>query len=321
MIKNQVTSIHASLNNVNWRFWAPRLLAGVIGLILLTAGLLKATDIGLFIRQIKSYGIITNSVFVAVGAWAIIVLECTLGTALLISYRPRVALPITIGLMLIFMGANIWAWFKGGVEDCGCFGAWVKRTPAEGVFEGIILLTAAFIAWINLRHVRINQARFRAWIVTSACVIGLGLPMAFGISISQFRDPQSNTIEAELLRVTLKRLDKIELNHGSYLIVLLDTECVHCQESVIDLNILTDDPDLPKVIALCPNDENQRKKFVEEFQPAFPIFRIKESIFWNLLGVGDVPRIILYRNQHIQKIWDQTTPHEDVIRKSILSEG
>lgn len=46
-----------------WRLWVPRLLAGAVGLILLTAGLLKTAEMELFIRQIRDYGIISQPIF------------------------------------------------------------------------------------------------------------------------------------------------------------------------------------------------------------------------------------------------------------------
>ena len=58
-----------------------------VGLILLGAAFMKATDMQLFIRQIRDYGIITHYVLVAVGAWGLIMVECALGVGLLVTTR------------------------------------------------------------------------------------------------------------------------------------------------------------------------------------------------------------------------------------------
>jgi hypothetical protein len=98
----------------------------------------------------------------------------------------------------------------------------------------------------------------------------------------------------------------------------MGTDCLHCKESVPALNALAEATDLPDVIALCTNEESQRIMFGEEFQPMFPIGKIAEDVFWRLLGDGDMPRVILVRNGHVQKVWDQKIPEKDKI-KAFLS--
>ena len=55
-----------------WRLLVHRLLAGAVGVILLTAGVLKATDMELFIGQIRDYGIISQSIVLTLSAWGLI---------------------------------------------------------------------------------------------------------------------------------------------------------------------------------------------------------------------------------------------------------
>jgi hypothetical protein len=51
-----------------WRFWVYRLPAGAVGVILLIAGLLKATDMELFIGQMGDYGIISQRIVLTLSA-------------------------------------------------------------------------------------------------------------------------------------------------------------------------------------------------------------------------------------------------------------
>lgn len=67
-------------------FWVPRLMAGIVGVILLTAALMKATDMEFFIRQMRDYGIIYRRDFLTLSAWGLIALEYTLGAGLLVFY-------------------------------------------------------------------------------------------------------------------------------------------------------------------------------------------------------------------------------------------
>jgi hypothetical protein len=66
-----------------WHLWV-RLPAGAVGLILLIAGLLKATDMELFIGQIRDYGIISQRIVLTLSTSGLIALECALGVGLLV---------------------------------------------------------------------------------------------------------------------------------------------------------------------------------------------------------------------------------------------
>ncbi|MFH1951198.1 MAG: MauE/DoxX family redox-associated membrane protein [Pseudomonadota bacterium] len=298
----------------HWRLWVPRLLAGAVGLILLTAGLLKATDMELFIGQIRDYGIISQHIVLTLSAWGLIAMECALGVGLLVFYRPRLILSLTAMLLLVFVGANSWAWLTGATEDCGCFGAWLKRTPEEAVLGNLMLLAATVLAWVGCRHSEEPQTRAKAWAVRTACLIGLMLPVAFGFTTSRISQPQWKEVEIELSQLQIRGLHNMDLGHGAYLIILMDTECLHCQEAVPELNRLAQETDLPPVIALCENEERQRMMFVEEFQAIFPIGQVREDVFWRLIADGNIPRIILVRDGRVQQVWDQKVPDKGRIK-------
>ncbi len=180
MSEKDVTSSHGAFKTPAWRLWTPRLLSGAVGLILLAAGLVKAMDMELFIRQIMDYGIVSERLLLILSAWGLIALECALGVALLVFYRPRLMLSLTAALLLIFAGATGWAWLTGVTEDCGCYGAWLKQTPGQALVGDLVLLAATAIAWAGCRHVQAPQTRTKAWAVTIACLSGLALPVVFG---------------------------------------------------------------------------------------------------------------------------------------------
>jgi len=104
------------------------------------------------------------------------------------------------------------------------------------------------------------------------------------------------------------------LRRGAYLIILMDTGCLHCQEVVPELNSLVEAAELPAVIGLSMNEDSERKAFVEQFQPLFSIGQIKEDIFWQLLDKGEIPRIILVNDRRVKKVWDETVPTAEMIR-------
>lgn len=296
-----------------WRSWVPRLLAGAVGLILLMAGLVKAMDMDLFIRQMRDYGIISQHVLLALSAWGLIALETALGIGLLIFYRPKITLALTSLLWITFLGATTWAWLTGATEKCGCFGAWVEYSPGQAVMENLILLVATLFAWAWCRESGRRHSLAKAWCVAIAFLIGATLPLAFGFPLSRISQSPWQTIEIELSKLQIRGPNGVDLSRGSHLIILMDTDCEHCKEALPELDALAEATDLPPVTALCPNGESGRTRFIEEFQPAFPLVQIEESVFFRLLGLGDVPRTILLKDMRVQRVWDRHVPDRKTI--------
>lgn len=294
--------------------WIARFLAGAVGIVFLTASLMKATDMAVFVRQVKAYGIITQPVFVVLSAWALIALQCALGVGLLVFYRPRLMLSLAAMLWLILLGGTSWAWITGATQDCGCYGSWLKNTPAEATIENMVLLALTITAGMGHAYSERQHTRAKAWAVGIACLMGLVLPIAFGFPISAVVNPQSKALDLEPRNLEIQGLEHIDLSRGDYLVVLIGTECLHCQETLPELDMLAEATDLPPVVALSANDEAERKMFTEKFQPLFPIGQISEEDFWRLLAEGELPRIMLLRNGHVQEVWDRTVPDMEEIK-------
>jgi hypothetical protein len=274
-------------------------------------------DMELFIRQIIEYGIISQRVAVALGAWGLIALECTLGMGLLVFYRPGLILSLTAFLWLIFVGATSSAWLTGTAEQCGCFGAWMKHSPGEAALGNLLLLAATVIAWVGYGRLHVPQTRAKAWAVIVACLTGLALPVTFGFPVSGINRPEPKAVGIELGDLQIHGLDHIDLRYGAHLIILMGTDCLHCQEAVPQLNMLAETTDLHSVVALCTSEESECVRFTEELQATFPIGQIKEDTFWRLLADGDIPRFILVRDQQVQQVWDQVAPDEAMIKAAL----
>lgn len=315
MTEENISSSQESYRPAGWRFWMPRVSAGLVGLILLTAGVSKAMDMELFVRQIRDYGIISHPVLLIASAWGMVALECVLGVGLLVFYRPRLTLSVTAALVLMFVVVNTWAWLTNAAEDCGCFGEWLKHTPGEAAFQNLVMLAVTALAWPGHRYVRKVRTRAKAWVVIIASVIGLTLPVLFGMpSLTPEKLPAK---VSGIGPIEVHGLEDVDLNEGTYLIVLMGTDCPHCHEAVPDLNVLSDTPDLPPLIALCTSKEQECIEFVEDFQPVFPIGHISEKLFWRLLSDGDMPRTILLQDGRIKRVWDLTVPDEGAVQAEL----
>jgi hypothetical protein len=97
----------------------------------------------------------------------------------------------------------------------------------------------------------------------------------------------------------------------------MDTDCEHCKGALPELDALAEATNLPPVTALCPNDKSARTRFIEEFQPAFPLVQIEESVFFRLLGIGEVPRTILLKDRRVHRVWDHHVPDRKMVETAI----
>lgn len=300
--------------------WLPRLLAGAVGLILLIAGLVKSTEMEIFIRQIRGYGIISDHTVLIVIAWGLTVAECVLGTALVTGFLPGITIPVSAFLMFIFLCATAWAWLTGVAEDCGCFGSWISRSPGEALLEDLLLLAALFPAWWGRRRRPVHPARLGYVSVSAAFLIGLCLPPAFGIPFSPSEPSPETRMDIRQELSGVQGIGPVEVKNGRRLVVLMETDCTHCRESVMELNFLAGEKEIPEMIALCPNDEEQVRLFRDQFRPVFPVGRVTGNTFWRLLGDGEIPRTMLLQDGNVLRVWDHKIPDmEEVV--SSLQEG
>jgi hypothetical protein len=296
------------------RIFSPRLLAAVIGIILLTAAILKAYNIELFIREIKDYQIISDRLMLIAGAWGLIITEFVLGTSLLIYYRPKVVIPLTLSLFVIFLGAVTWALVTGVTEDCGCFGSWVKRSPGGAIIEDLVMVAILILSWPGRSYPAQNNSRIKPLIIIIALIAGIVLPISFGAPVKELIGISDGQGTAKENLFTVQGLAGVDLKNGSYIFVLIGTDCSHCRDSVEEFNRIARMTELPRLIALSADSEDQRASFVKDLKPVFPVMGIKEDDFYRMLGTGLTPLSLLVVKQHVLKTWEEEVPTVDAIR-------
>jgi hypothetical protein len=296
---------------------SPRVFAGIIGLILITAAALKSYNVPMFAREIMAYKIITNDLLLMLSAWVFVIAEFVLGAALLLYYRPRLTISLTGVLFVFFLFALVWALITGVTEDCGCFGAWAKRSPKGAIIEDLIMVAVLALSWPRKNQPINSRSLFKPLIVAIAFAAGVALPMIFGTPHKDFIAAISGKGTESKNMFVLKSLEGVDLKKGSFLFVLLSTDCSHCRESVDEFNQLSAIGDLPKIIALTSDPEDMRKSFIQELKPSFPVMEISENDFYKLLGTGLTPRSILVVKQSVVKMWDEKVPESDVIKEAL----
>jgi uncharacterized membrane protein YphA (DoxX/SURF4 family) len=250
---------------LTWGAHAARL---ALGLIFLAAGVLKMADVAEFAHQIAGYGLIAPR-FAAMAAPAMIILETTLAVALLIGRRPRVA-AILIGLLLIFfIGLEGWSLAQGKTESCGCFGAYVKRTPAQVIAEDCLFLGLAVVAALGLGAWESRRGRL------TRTVMGVTVLLATGLTLASPRLPIDPWVTGLAVGKSVEdlglaaKVDDAAAADG--LVAILDLTDPVSKDAAVDLNALVAAPGGPHVIALTPSTEAEHAAFLWDSYPAFEL--------------------------------------------------
>lgn len=288
-----------------------RIAGRLLGALLLAAGLAKAMGPAEFGQQVAAYKIITHPALVGMLAYAFIVVECGLGGALLANFKPKLMLSLALVLLTVFLVAVGYAWHLGTLEDCGCL-PWMKRTPGEAFVEDMLLIAAAgWALWGHIGRVA-SENKVKLAVVTVALAAGLIVPGVMGLAGPKIG---AGGVEGSTAFRSMKIEDApADLSTGEYLVMLMSTECTHCQDAVPQVNLLANDGRLPKLIAVASEDRAPRGLFREDYKAQFPIAQISEADRRSLLK-DQFPRFFLVRDGAIVAVWDAVPTADDVIAK------
>lgn len=240
----------------------------LLGLVFLAAGLLKMADVAEFAHQIAGYGIVGPRL-ATIAAPVMIAIETTLAVALLAGRRTRLAAILVGALLVAFIGLEGWSLVQGKTESCGCFGAYVQRTPAEVIAEDLLFLGLAVATVFGLGA---WESRRRALATGAVAVVAVG---SLGLAVASPRLPIDPWVTRLAVGKSVRDLGlaaKIdEASQADGLVAILDLTDPVSKEAASDLNHLTEAPGAPRVLALTPSTEEEHAAFLWDSYPAFEL--------------------------------------------------
>jgi hypothetical protein len=299
---------------------AARIAQIVMGAILLLAGVVKVWEPVLFYWDSIPY---TQILGLGDGTWEWAVraalllapLECFVGLALLVNWRPKLIFPIATVLMVGFLAVTTYAWKQGSlVTNCGCFGSLVERTPGEAAAEDVVMLGLLLFSWWGL-----NKWERPAWPAATQVVMG-GLVLALLVGGLRFF-PQLDRIAGSDLQPGIKLTglplqgSDIDLMSGEYLVELFSPRCGHCRQAVPKMNALADKSDFPQLVALNPFPMSNLDvvNFKQQLGPHYAIATISRTDFFRLTSGHGYPRLAYVSDGTVQRVWESNaipTPQE-----------
>jgi uncharacterized membrane protein YphA (DoxX/SURF4 family) len=284
----------------------------VLGLVFVAAGLLKALDPAEFARQVAEYGIVSPGV-AAVAGPLLIALETTLGVALVAAFRPRIAAVVTAGLLLWFVALEAYGLAHGRTEACGCFGAYVQRTPAQVIIEDLVFLLLAGITVWGLAGRRESGGRAAPIAVATAAVLSLGFAFA---SPYLPLDPLVTRLAAGRTLADLGLAGKLS-PRGRHLVALLDLADPGAAETAARLNAIAEVEGAPGVVVLTPSTEEEKAAFLWTAVPAFDVLRVDRPVLKPLFR--RLPRYFLIDSGKVVSVYDGAPPQASDLLSSEAS--
>lgn len=136
----------------------------VLSLVLVVSGLVKAFDPVGSMYKLGEYaalfapGIFSDDILVVVGIFQA-VFEFLLGVFLLMGVYRKMVAYLAPAAMLFFTLLTTVIYFKGGIEDCGCFGEVLELSNGETLAKNLFLLLLSVV-------VMLGRKRF-VWYITS----------------------------------------------------------------------------------------------------------------------------------------------------------
>jgi putative oxidoreductase len=275
----------------------------LLGVIFVAAGFLKALDVAEFARQTAEYGVVGHEA-AAILAPLLIAFETTLGVALLIGWRPRLAAALTGGLLLFFISLEAWGISHGRTEACGCFGAYVKRTPQQVILEDFGFLALAMLVLFGIGEWQAKRRRLTAAVAAVTAVAMLGFAVA---SPRLPLDPLVTSLKKGKTATDLGIASRLPAEGpGGTLVAILDVTDPVSKEAAASLNVLKEQPDAVAVVALTPSSDQEQAAFLWDAYPAFDVIPMDRGLLKPLYR--RLPIYFLLRGGRVERIFPGPRP-------------
>lgn len=308
-----------------------RLSLVAIGLVFVAAALLKALNPAAFTETVRGYGLLPDALAPAV-TYTLLPLEMALGAALILDYRRRLSVAVTVALLVGFLGLMGYTEATGGdVSKCGCFGSLAQRTAAEVVVEDLGFIALALLGLLA------GPARPGPALKLKAAAVGLAaagtvayLPFAAGVPVERLEGWLAKRHGVHLPLVTRlspgMAVDDLQVSvpdaafsEGRYLVALLDLEQEDVSgEAASALNRIAAVPGAPRVAVLYANEEDVKDAFFWSWAPAYPMYRILPEEMQGLQR--RLPRFFLVEDGVVRDVWNSMPEPEVVLAAATVRE-
>jgi uncharacterized membrane protein YphA (DoxX/SURF4 family) len=111
-------------------------------------------------------------------AFLMIAAEFVIGWLLLFNVKTRINAWFVLAFMLLFTPVTLWLAVTNAVDDCGCFGDFLKMTNWETFYKNVVILLFVLILFFTRKSFKNNAHALRQFLLGTTGVLLVTLIMA-----------------------------------------------------------------------------------------------------------------------------------------------
>ncbi|MGQ9697957.1 MAG: TlpA family protein disulfide reductase, partial [Armatimonadota bacterium] len=212
-------------------------------------------------------------------------------------------------------------WVRGCLEECGCFGEMLQRSPGQAAVEDLILLALLVLAYRwsasadPKRAVRRKQVLGVVAVLVIAAVANgwSGVP-----SHSEVMDAQVAGLRNRTVTEVPGPKQVFPLPRKPTIVVFMSTRCPHCIRAVPRFNELYTKREQMEFRAFAVNADARIAEFRKRFRAVFPILQADRKQLRHL--VHGVPEVLLVKDHKVVEAW-ALPPTIDAVRAAEYMAG
>lgn len=272
----------------------------LLGLLLLLSSITKIVAPQAFLGVIEQFGLLPNPLILPLAS-GVVGLELALSVLFLTGLFRRTA--AWIGLMLIMVFVLLMAEaIRRGFEHCGCFGEVIQISPQIEIWLNVFMLVLTVVVIWRGSERSFGSLSMRYGVAWGSLCLGAGLFLAGGPAAT---GDGSFEPSPEQLGLFAGADPRFELPQDG-LLFLFSADCDHCWSFAGGVQMTHDRLEGFEVIGISFSDLLELAEFAEAFSPSYPIHRISEAAFNDL--VTEYPGAIWFKDGEVAGAWTGRVP-------------
>lgn len=285
--------------------WGPM----VVGAMFLVAGLGKVFDPWSFYSALPGYGV--EGPLQSLLAAVLPAFEVALGVALVARWGVRQTSLLAVAFLTVFVAAISYGWWQGTLQECGCFGPFLKRSPRDALFIDLGFLALAAVIWNRARG---GRAVLQGW---HKAVLGFVGVVALMLNLSLLQVGPSG-VQAAISVSLNEEMRAVELERGEHLLYLFHHECPHCADMTPLVAAYAREGGLPPVAGFTfRTSQRQIDRYRDKYDLRIPVQVLPGETFTQITGEGSVPQLVYVQEGELKRTWIGLLPPAAELRRAL----
>jgi len=286
-----------------------------LGIMFVLAGTLKVGDPWSFLGSLPAYGIppvLRLPVTVLMPT-----IEVVLGVMLLAGWRTRLASTAAVGVLASFAGVIAWGWAAGTLQECGCFGPLLKRTPPQALAQDAVFIAMAVFGMMWAPTTKLEFTRFRVGTLATVVVASMAM-----IGSSLWAD--TLTLEERILAAeptvgtAMPSLEDLDLPNRDVFLYLFHPDCIHCVRNGARMAEIAADPGLPEVIGITHSvNPGEVRAYLDHAGADIKAYEFSLPSFVQITGSAATPQFVYLRRGRKARTWLGDLPSTAELRRAV----